>query len=100
MPRIQVSKTIPRSAPEAYQALRTQFSQQVSKEAFGQEMPEISWDDEALKGSFSNGKIEGAFSVTGDQPCTLLVEINLPLFLAPLKGLIQKTLQKQLETLA
>lgn len=99
MSHIRVSKPFSRPSHEVYRDLRDFMSRPESRPPIGNEKPEIQWNDEALRGSFSMGKIEGAFFVTGDLPCTLNIEIKIPLIMSPLKGLIEKTLQKHLETL-
>ncbi len=101
MPKIQVSKVIHRPAQEAYQTLKAQFERgdEGAFASLGQEKPAITWHDGERKGVFSNGKIDGAFFISDENPCTLHIEIKLPMMLTPLKGMIEKGLKKHLETI-
>lgn len=57
------------------------------------------FDDKALTGSAKGSKFEADMKVTGGgNSSAVSIDVSLPLMLTPLKGVVQSTLQKKLET--
>ena len=57
------------------------------------------FNDSGLTGSAKGGKFEAVMKVAGsDSGASVEIEVSLPLMLTPLKGVVQSTLQKKLES--
>ena len=101
MAKIRVSKSIKKEANEAYSSLKNFFDNAeappFASELGSGEKPQMEWNDSERTGQFKAGKVHGCFSVLGNCPCTLEIEIELPIYMAPLKGMIEKTLKNHLE---
>jgi hypothetical protein len=98
MPKFNVSSSSKYSAPETFKKIRELFEN--DRDLKKMDPGYVSqFDESKLNGSAKGGKFEAQMRIVpSGNSCSVEIEVNLPLMLTPLKGVVQSTLQKKLET--
>lgn len=99
MPKVKVECQSKRSAEETYKMIRSLLESDGDLRRMDSSYV-CQFDDKTLSGTAKGGKFEADMKVISQGDGSKVeIEVNLPLMLTPVKGLVQSTLQKKLDTL-
>lgn len=99
MPKLKVESQSKYSADETFKKIRHMLEN--DNELRKMDSSYVCKFDEAAKtGNAKGSKFEADMKVTGASAtgCAVSIDVSLPLMLTPLKGVVQSTLQKKLES--
>ena len=98
MPKVKVETKSKLSPEETFKKIRNllENDKELRKMDSGYT---CTFDDKAMTGTAKGSKFEANMRVSGAAgACGVEIEVTLPLMLTPLKGVVQSTLQKKLES--
>lgn len=98
MPKIKVETESKKSAQETFKAIRNLLENDRDLRKMDSSYT-CNFNESSLTGSAKGGKFEADMKVVAKgSGSSVAIEVNLPLMLTPVKGVVQSTLQKKLET--
>ena len=98
MPKIKVETESKKSAQETFKAIRELLENDRDLRKMDSSYV-CNFNESALSGSAKGGKFEADMKVISKgSGSSVSIEVNLPLMLTPVKGVVQSTLQKKLES--
>lgn len=98
MPKVKVESQSKHSAEETFKRIRHMLEN--DKELRKMDSSYVcQFNEKSLSGSAKGGKFEADMKVASiGSGASVEIEVSLPLMLTPVKGIVQSTLQKKLET--
>lgn len=98
MPKFKVETTSKHSAQDTYQKIKSLLENDRDLRKMDSSYV-CNFNDSGLAGTAKGSKFEAAMKVAGTgSGASVEIEVSLPLLLSPLKGVVQSTLQKKLES--
>lgn len=98
MPKFKVEAQSKYSPEETFQKIKGLLEN--DKELRKMDNYTCQFNEQKMTGSAKGGKFEANMTVMPKNgSCAVEIDVNLPLMLTPVKGLVQSTLQKKLDTL-
>jgi hypothetical protein len=98
MPKFKVETESKKSAQETFKAIREMLENDRDLRKMDSGYT-CKFNEAALSGNAKGGKFEADMKVTSKGAgATVSIEVSLPLMLTPVKGVVQSTLQKKLES--
>lgn len=98
MPKFKVETQSKHSPEDTYQKIKGLLEN--DKELRKMDNYTCQFNDQNLTGSAKGGKFQADMRVTPQASgAAVEIDVNLPLMLTPVKGLVQSTLQKKLENI-
>ncbi len=98
MPKFKVESASKHSAQDTYQKIKSFLENDRDLRKMDSSYV-CNFNDSSLSGSAKGSKFEAAVKVAGaGSGANVEIEVSLPLMLTPLKGVVQSTLQKKLES--
>jgi hypothetical protein len=98
MPKVKVESKSKHSAEETFKKIKDLLENDRDLRKMDSKYT-CQFNDSALTGSAKGGKFEADMRVTSNGTgCSVEIEVSLPLMLTPVKGVVQSTLQKKLES--
>jgi hypothetical protein len=97
MPKVKVESASKHSAEDTFKRIRTMLESDRDLRKMDANYA-CEFNDKTFTGSAKGSKFEADMRVTSKGNGSLVeIEVNLPLLLTPVKGVVQSTLQKKLE---
>ena len=98
MPKVKVESQSKHSADETFKKIRNLLENDKELRKMDSSYT-CHFDDKSLSGSAKGSKFEANMKVAGKGTgSSVEIEVTLPLMLTPLKGVVQSTLQKKVES--
>lgn len=99
MPKVKVESQCKHSAEEAYKKIRQLLESDSDLRRMDSNYV-CKFNDQSMTGSAKGGKFEADMKVVASGSGSKVeIEVNLPLMLTPVKGIVQSTLQKKLDSI-
>lgn len=99
MPKFKVETASNKSAQETFKAIRDLLENDRDLRKMDSSY-KCNFNESSLSGNAKGGKFEADMKVASKgSGSTVTIEVNLPLMLTPVKGIVQSTLQKKLESI-
>jgi hypothetical protein len=102
MPKVKVESQSKHTPQDTFQKIKTLLES--DRELRKMDSSYVcNFNEQAMTGSAKGSKFQADMRVTTNDAskgagCTVEIEVNLPLMLTPVKGIVQSTLQKKLES--
>lgn len=98
MPKVKVESQSKHSAEETFKKIRTLL--ETDRDLRKMDSSYVcQFNEQKLTGTAKGGKFEADMKITAQSGGSHVeIEVSLPLMLTPVKGIVQSTLQKKLET--
>jgi hypothetical protein len=98
MPKVKVQSNSKLSAQETFQKIRTLLETDKDLRKMDSSY-QCKFDESKLAGTAKGSKFSADMHVTSSETGSMVeIEVDLPLMLTPVKGVVQSTLQKKLDS--
>jgi hypothetical protein len=98
MPKVKVESLSKHSAQDTFKKVRAMLEDDRDLKKMDPGYT-CRFDEGALSGSAKGGKFEAAMKISpSNKGAKVEIEVSLPLLLTPVKGVVQSTLQKKLDS--
>jgi hypothetical protein len=97
MPKVKVETNSKMSPADAFKKIRSLLEGDKDLRKMDSTY-QCKFNDNSLSGTAKGSKFSADMKVVDQgEVCTVIIEVDLPLILAPVKGVVQSTLQKKLD---
>ena len=95
MAEVRVSQEVGGKPAAIFDKVRKYCDTKLILKEVGDLKPEVEWEKKKRLGNFNEKGVKGTITVTSD-PCTITITMDIPIYLAPFKSVLKKSIQKHL----